>query len=302
MEIALKSFFPAIDRSWKSMRSTCDNPACHNTQLMRTIPGGRSGIQAGEFWYCSVDCFALGSRTVLTELSRTRFAEDQRDPRMSLGLILVSRGQLSPDQLRFAQSQAELNHDNLENMLLRLEFVNQKQLAAARAAQWGYPLLTSDRIGHAVKSDIPEILLREFSAAPLEFSIKARRILIGFVFRVEHSLLESIEKITGFRAVPCFISATEYEEQMERVITAPNYESAFIQDFGSPDKMARTLGHFAVEIGVREAIFSPCKNFVWSRLTGKRGKIDVVFQFEAAIRRELQPAPNVHDRSEAVLG
>ncbi len=55
-----------------------------------------------------------------------------------------------------------------------------------------------------VESDIPQYLLKMFSAVPLQYSIKAKRILLGFVFRVEHSLLESIEKVTGCRGGTMF--------------------------------------------------------------------------------------------------
>jgi hypothetical protein len=280
MEIALKSLWPTIDRSWKSMRGTCDNPVCHNTHLMRTIPGGRTGIQSGDRWYCSVDCFATGSGPLLSELAQSRFAGNQREPRMSLGLILVSKGLLSTDQLRFAQSDAEMNNESLESTLLRHQLINERQLAAARAAQWGYPLLHKDRLGSSVELDIPIILLREFSAVPFEVSTKARRILIGFVFRVEHSLLESIEKITGFQVVPCFTTDTQYAQQSGCLTTGRNYDAVLIPEPGSVDRMARTLGKFALEVGAKEAIFSHCKNFVWSRMTGTKGVFDVVFRFD----------------------
>lgn len=285
MEIALKSLWPSIDRSWKSMRATCDNPVCHNTHLMRTIPGGRTGIQAGDRWYCSVDCFARGSGPLLSELAQSRFAENQREPRMSLGLILVSKGLLSADQLRFAQSSAEMNHDSLESTLLRHQLVNERQLAAARAAQWGYPLL-KDRVGSPVELNIPIVLLREFSAVPFEVSTKARRILIGFVFRVEHSLLESIEKTTGFQVVPCFTTATQYAQQLGYLTTGRNYDDVLIPEPGSVERMARTLGQCALDVGATEAIFSHCKNFVWSRITGSKGIFDVLFRFDGAIDPE----------------
>jgi len=286
MEIALKSFWPAIDHSWRSARTTCDNPACHNTQLMRTIPGGRSGIQAGDRWYCSVDCLAVGSRPVLAELSRIRYPEIGI-PRVSIGLVLVDKGYLSPDAHRYARSQSELRHESLESTLMRLGLVNEKQLAAARASQWGYPLLAKERIGHALETDIPAGLLEVFSALPIDISLKARRILLGFVFRVEHSLLESIEKITGCQTIPCFISSSEYAEHKMHVAAARDCQHTLVQDPGTPEEMSRTIGRFAVEIGARKAEFTHCRNFVWVRLTGKRDKFDVLFQFEESAHLDL---------------
>ena len=279
MEIALKSFWPAIDRSWRNFRSTCHNPECHNTQLMRAIPGGRSGIQAGARWYCTIDCLVRGSEPLLGWFSRTRATEEQREPRMSLGLILVARGRLSPDQLRLAQRQSEELHESLEQSLLRLSFVSPRHLTEARAAQWGYPALAVDRIGHRVDVNLSVRMLEEFSAAPIEISLKANRIVIGFVFRVEHSLLDCIEKLTQCRAVPCFIGPDDFSLQLKQLSTERNYRSTVLED-PSPEEMMRTIGLSAVEVGATEVSFEHCRNFQLCRIAGRKGTRDVLFRFQ----------------------
>ena len=280
MELAMKSFWPVVDRSWKSMRAVCDDASCHNTQLMRSIPGGRTGIQCGDRWYCSVDCFARGSRAELTSLSNAHFNENPRIPRMSMGLTLLAKGYLNVESLRFAQIESERHRETLETTLTRLCLVSEKQLAAARAAQWGYPVLAQDRIGQTVESDIPQYLLQQSAAVPLDYSVKAKRILLGFVFRVDHSLLESIEKVTGCKVVPCFITATELAEQTKRVATFPSHTETVIEDLGLPERMARTAGRFAVEVAADHAVFSRCRSHVWARVSGKRGKVDIIFRPE----------------------
>jgi hypothetical protein len=44
---------------------------------------------------------------------------------------------------------------------------------------------------------------------------------MGFVFRVEHRLLLALEQVTGCKAEPCFITQTEFEEQMARLTMFP---------------------------------------------------------------------------------
>lgn len=285
MELALKSVWPAVDRSWKSLRAMCDYDGCHNTQLMRTIPGGRAGIQCGTRWYCSVDCFAGASRDVLGALSNAHASEPLRNPRMSLGLTLLSKGQLTLEAFKYAQVQSELHHENLDTTLIRLGLVDEKKLAAARAAQWGYPVLVQDRIGQRVEFDIPKVLLNEFSVVPLHCSDKAKRVVLGFVLRVEHSLLEAVEKMSGFRAEPCFITVSEFEEQMTCLATPPSYSEVVVEGPVSTDKMARTVGRLALEVCAKSAVFTNCKNHIWARLVGKRASADVIFRSEGA------PAP-----------
>jgi hypothetical protein len=280
MEVALKSFWPVVDRSWKSLRAMCDDPSCHNTQLMRSIPGGRTGIQSGERWYCSVDCFARASRAELAVLSNMPFGDTPREPRMSIGLTLLAKGYLNAEELHFAQTESDSRHENLENSLIRLGLASEKQLAAARAAQWGYPILAQDRVGQSVNSDLPQYLLRKTSAVPLHSSVKAKRIVLGFVFRVDHSLLESIEIVTACKVVPCFITPAELEEQVRRVTSVPNRAEIVIENPGGPEEMSRTLGRYAVEVGAEHAVFSRCRGHVWARVSGKRGTADIIFSFD----------------------
>lgn len=257
---------------------SCDNPACHNTQLMRTIPGGRAGIQVGQRWYCCADCFAVGSMPALAGLIRGNAGDERRQPRMSLGLMLVAKGFITASALRSAQKESGICNQSLESVLIRTGLVNERHLALARAAQWGYPLLNSDRVGTAVEADIPRTLLEDFMAAPFDYSAKAKRILLGFVYRVDHGLLESIEHITGCSVVPCFITATDWARQMEFVAAPHGYRSAVAEYDASEVRLSRSLGLHAVEVGARNAVFVQCGHIAWTRMTGKRGTMDLVLR------------------------
>jgi hypothetical protein len=278
MSLSFLSFLPGIDRGSKSVRAVCDLPSCHNRQLMRTIPGVRSGIQVGAQWYCSVDCFAFASRVTLAALSLRRSFDSARQPRLPLGLALLSKGSLAAEDLRMATAQGPSDEEELADLLLRSNLVTEKQIATARSQQWGYPVFAQDFSSHLVFSDIPRVLLRACSAAPLHYSTTAKRILLGFVSRVEHSLLESIELMTGCRVEPCFITLRDCEDQIGRVTAPLSHEEQVIEEPGPPEKMARTVGRAAVEIGARQATFTQCKNHVWARIAGKRGKVDILFR------------------------
>lgn len=282
MKLSLKSLLPSRDLGWNHVRAVCGLPSCHNKLLMKYVPGSRIGIFVGAAWYCSADCFAMASRANLAALSSETLVEMPRNPRLTLGLALLAKGYLDEQQLRLAVARSEREGQDLETTLLECGLVTDKQVAAGRAAQWGYPVLGQDAVGHNVKADLPVTLLRAFSAAPLHYSPKARRLVLGFVYRVEHSLLQSIEQMTGLRAEPCFITPTEFNEQMERVTAVSGYEEAIVEMPGPPVQMARTLGGFAVEVAAREASFSKCGHWIWTRITGKRGTVDVIFATRTA--------------------
>jgi len=248
---------------------------------MRSLQS-RGGICVGDLWYCSVDCFATAARTQLSALTGGSVLEMRRNPRLSLGLVLLSKGYLTDDQLRAATAESKLHGEPLETTLLRLGLASERKIVAARAAQWGCPVMAQDREVQHIESDIPPTLMNRCSAVPLHSSATAKRLVLGFVYRVEHSLLNALKLVTDFRADPCFITATEFEEQMEHVTSIANYEEVVFEDAQTPAQMARNVGGFAIEIAAKEARFARCRDYVWTRLAGKRATIDLLFRVEAA--------------------
>jgi hypothetical protein len=277
MKLSLESFLPAVDRGWKSMYAACGLPTCSNTLLMRSVQS-RVGISVGHVWYCSADCFAAAARKQFSALSGGSIIEMPHHPRLSIGLVMLSKGYVTDDQLRFAMAQSQLHSEELEAALVRLGLASERQLTAARAAQWGYPVLGQDRVGQSVEANIPATLLHTCSAVPLHYSRAAKRYLMGFVYRVDHSLLNSLEQVTGARVEPCFITPTEFAEQMDRLTAVPNCEELVFENTSTPAQMANTVAGFAVEVAAREARFAQCRDYVWARLSGKRRRIDLLFR------------------------
>ncbi len=277
MKLSLKSLLPSRDLGWNRVRAVCGSSECHTKLLTKYVPGSRTGIFVGEKWFCTPDCFAQGAGEILATFAGGCVVEMPRNPRLSIGLALVSKGYITEDQYRSAMMQSQRRGESLETTLLKCGYANEKLLAAGRAAQWGYPALMRDLSGQMVVADLPCSLFRAHRAAPIHYTAQSKRLVIGFVDRVEHALLQSIEQITGCRAEPCFITYAEFEEQIQRLAGTPGYEEAVIEDTGTASMMGRILGGWAVEVGAQEANFARCNSSAWVRITGKRGIADIVF-------------------------
>ncbi|MFP5230533.1 MAG: hypothetical protein ACLGXA_23185 [Acidobacteriota bacterium] len=282
MNALLKSLLPPIDFGWNHVRARCGLTDCHNKLLMRPVPMKSAGIRIGQDWYCSVDCFVTAARSPLAALLARRVMEMPRNPRLSLGLALLSKGSLTEKQLRMATELSRENGEDLETTLVALGWANEKQLAVARSAQWGYPVLSQERAGRAVEVGIPLALLRTFSAAPVFYSASTNRLVLGFVERVDHRLLQSVEQVAGYRAEPCFLTQAEFAEQMRRVAHPAMYEEVVMDTPMDPSQMARTLGRCALDASATDVGFVQCKSWVWARLMGKRRTVDVLFAKESA--------------------
>jgi hypothetical protein len=245
---------------------------------MRIVAQGQSGIRVDQQWFCSVGCFAEATFNRLSALSAVRIVEMPHSPRLSIGLAMLAKGFLTDEQLRFATAQSKLCGEEMETALIRLGLASEWQLTAARAAQWGLPVLGQDHTGQSVEAEIPVALMRAYSVAPLHYSATGKRLIMGFVYRVDHSLLVSLEQITGCRVEPCFITPSEFEKQLARLLPAPDYEEVAFEDAQAPAQMAKTLAGFAVEVSAKEAHFAHSRSLVWARLAGRRRKIDVLFR------------------------
>jgi hypothetical protein len=279
MRLSLETLLPNANRGWKGLYAPCALRTCHNTLFMRSVQS-RVGISIGQTWYCSADCFAAAAALRLASLADSNLLEMPHSPRLSIGLVMVSKGYLTAAQLRSATLQSQSTGEDLESAILRLGLASERQLTAARAAQWGYPILGQDHIGQPVESDIPTRLLQSCSAVPVHSFTAAKRLLLGFVHRVDHSLLNAVQHMTGFRGEPCFITPTDFAEQMERLSAVPKFEEVAFQDPQTPHQMGKTIGGLAVEVAVREASFARCRDYVWARLSGKRQTIDVLFRIK----------------------
>lgn len=297
MSLSLLSFIPVFDRTPKAPGMQCALHACRNKQSGRAVAGEDRGIQLGQRWYCSADCFAQAVRAPLFALSTRRVPEAARTPRLSLGLALLSKKQLTADQLRIATAQSQSCGESFEATLIRLRFATEKQLAVARSAQWGYPVLAHEQIGRTVQADLPRSILDNCSAAPIHYSQAARRILLGFVHRVEHNLLEAVEKVTGCRAEACFITQSDRDIQMEHLTTIRDYEELLAVDSVEPEVMANTLGRISLEIAAREACITQCQNHIWARLAGHAGIRDLIFPLKQETAEKISATAEVFEAS-----
>ncbi len=261
------------------MYTACGYQGCRNTLLMRSIQS-RVGITLGQRWYCGIDCFARAASTQVIALSKVN-RDPRHVPRIPLELILLAKGYMTDRELKAVADRNVQLTEPMETTLIRHGLVSEKQIAAARSAQWGCPVLGRDQMGFPVRTDIPRSLLGAYSVVPVQQSDSAKRVLVGFVYRVEHSFLSAVEAITDLRADPCFITATEYEEQMASLPQTPNGKEVIASRDLHPEQICKTVGGIAIEIAVRDARFARCRDHVWLRLVGKRSKVDLLFHVES---------------------
>ena len=277
MSFGASFVIPATRDRWRSMYDACAFRDCRNTIFMRSIQS-RVGVTIGEQWYCCVDCLVAAMNGRYSALCSTKVLDIRHIPRRSIGLLLLSKGFVTEEKLRTATSESERRGEELEQTLTRAALVSDAQIAIAKAAQWGCPVLGQDQTILQVQAPIPLRLLRECSAVPLHFSRTAKRLVIGFLHRVEHSFLNSVEEIIGVRPEACFVTRSQFAEQCLQLSAPVEWEEVVLDEELSSTQMANTTGRFAIEVGAKTARSTRCQDFIWTRLAGKRRVVDLLYR------------------------
>ena len=106
MRLSLDLLGPAANRRWKNMYTPCGLLTCPNTLFMRSVQS-RVGITIGETWYCGPDCLAKAAAMRFSALASTKVLEMPQSPRMSIGLVMLSKGYITDRQLRMASAESQ---------------------------------------------------------------------------------------------------------------------------------------------------------------------------------------------------
>lgn len=276
---------PPIMTGLKHWPLRCANESCGMTSLLRAVSRRRLGIHVGSDWYCSSQCFEQAARA---EFARILFSvapvERHFRPRMPLGLVLLSRGEITSEQLNLALDKQKDSKLRLGAVLVQLGLVTERQVTSALAAQWGYPTFSLHNRVASVPVRIPRLLLELYSVAPVHFVEAGRRLVLGFVNGVDHSVTYVVERMTDCNAIPCFITETDFQRQfalLPKPEQEKNKEMVFNRVTNSAE-MARLSTGYAVQVGADEARFAACGDYGWVRLTGRRQEMDLLFKLRTA--------------------
>lgn len=249
------------------VRAVCSIPSCESSIVLRpaaapgrTVGGSiasllrgtvrQAGIHVGADWYCSSPCFRLALEVRLLDLVFEQRRNAPGGVRMPLNLQLIAAGSLTHAQSLHAAEERKRTAEKWEDVLVRLGYVNTRNIAAARGRQAGCPVYSerggpvigprsktaaSDSVDLALEPkslappssisvaepligiQLPPRLLERHGVVPLHYVPATRRLLLGFVHDIDRPLLRSIERMTGSKAEPCFLAPEDFDLHLNRI-------------------------------------------------------------------------------------
>jgi hypothetical protein len=247
--------------------------------VLSAISRKAAGISMQEQWYCGPDCFENSLAATLAALNvSARKQPPAHRNRVPLGLMLLTRGHLSRHQLDTALDRHHATGVRLGDVILHLGFATEDQVTSALAAQWGHPVFPLRASTSDTPVCIPTRLLELNHMLPVHYTEATKRLLIGFADGVDYQILDAVAKVLPSAPSPCIIAASEYRRRLESIVTQTRGKEVVFEGECGPEDMAHIIRNYAVQINAQEMRFATCRDHLWTRLSGRRHQMDILFR------------------------
>ncbi len=278
--------FLSLDR----LRHRCARPDC--PERGRLWPRWRGHAEEIEFdrkRYCCASCAEFAFEREIERHLLLMRQESERPHRIPLGLLLISRGQITSNQLREALlRQRERAGQHLGNVLREMEALSEAALTTALSVQWGCPVfpLENNQAYLECSHLLPSALLQSASVLPVHLSVASKALHLAFTRRIDHTLLYVIERMCGYRALPCVASERLVGEALNRIrCFARSHETVF-DSVRQPQEMAHLAAGYAGKLRAAQVQLAGAAGHLWFRFENPLGTHHLLFQLPP----EWQPA------------
>jgi len=259
----------------------CELPDCrtgHNA--WSRLWHRRRGVRMHNTWYCSAECFESGAAQAFAEMLARIAEQSPVKHRVPLGLVMISRGQLSPQHLRVAlEAQRVAGRGKLGYWLKELGFSTQQQVTSSLALQWASPVfaLRSTFVPGCARI-LPLPLLESFRMLPVHYVAATHALYIGFAEKIDYVMLSGIEQILDCRTRPCIVNPEALEKILEQLRQRPRSGEIQFHARIEPEEMARITREYATKLGAEEVRSIVCGEYLWLRLVGGRSATSLLFR------------------------
>ena len=227
-----------------------------------------SGVRLLGRRYCGAACLRQALLEILGQSRPAPRHAAITSHRVPLGLILLSRQQLSAEQLRSAL-ESQRNADGrgkIGEWLQQLGFATALDITAALARQWGCPLLRSEATNLLADHcpAIPLSLLESFQMMPVELVESNRTLLVAFSGGVDHTALYAIERMLGYHTEPCLVTASTMRQGL-LALAGIRVSDELVFDLVEDPECAYIIGSYAAKLRAQEIRLVRCGKHLWVR-------------------------------------
>jgi hypothetical protein len=239
----------------------------------------RIRLQGAEF--CFPQCFEREMRRVLEGPLAPQFRSSS-SRRIPLGLLMLSQGKLTPEQLQSAVSaQKNAGSGFIGEWLRALGFAEEPDIAAALALQWSCPVMR--RLPRQLPGKmLPLHLLRSKQIVPVYFSSPNRILHVAFAGEVDYTVLVSIEHMLECKTAPCLITPRELDSALDWLTESEAAREKIFENCRDAEEIAHITSSYAGHLSATEVRCSNCGEISWTRCLHTNGPTDLLFKISPA--------------------
>jgi hypothetical protein len=262
--------------------------ACDRVYYRRPWRGIRprwQGVRLAGEWYCRAECLQRALAEMLGREQPIGRREAALPHRVPLGLLLLSRQQLTAEQLRAAlEAQRNSGGGRIGEWLQQLGFATEAQITAGLARQWSCPVLRTpvEDFSAECGAAIPFPLLEAFQMIPVELGELTGTLLVAFSEAVDYGALYAIEQMLGVRTEACFMGASILQNALAALARRQRTGGAVLHEVEDGAECARLVGSCAAEILAEQVRWVRCGGHLWVRLERQAGEaVNLVLETSA---------------------
>lgn len=260
---------PSRQEKWSesaSLLSTCMNPDC-KTSWIRLWRRRQVPRFEGQ-WACSPACMQiLVEQAVERELGDgTPLEPKKHNHRVPLGLLMLSQGWITQEQLRTAlDAQRAAGKGRIGAWLMRQCNLSEERVTRALSMQWGCPVLSlSNHQPEMVATMIPRILLDTYGMVPLRTG-SSRWAYLAFEDRMDSTVALAVGRMSGLRVEAGVVTASQFLRAHERMM-ATAYPKSQLLEARSASVVAREVADAVERVRPQQAKLVRMHRYFWLRL------------------------------------
>jgi len=266
---------------WQRALPHCGEAGCTLARrLFKRARWWNAAIRLDGTRYCAAQCFENAMRECLSRISTAALPAASVRHRIPLGLLLLSRGQLTNQQLRSAlEAQKESGRHRLGEWLEKMGYATEQQVTAALGVQWACPVLTS-----GVNPDsrtlrlLPFRWLEAFHMLPLQFVPSTGMFYLAFSEGIDYPALYAVEQMLACRTEACLISGSAMDQALEHSGLQRGAGDLLFEGWRDAAEMARITCGYVLKLGAEEVRAVGCGGYVWVRLSAGQDVANLLFR------------------------
>ena len=258
----------AVPRNlWHRLSPGSGQPHCaHTGTLWHRLRFRTPGVLLSGTRYCIDSCL----EQALSDALRRTYSLQQRaaaSHRVPLGLLMMSRQQITPEQLQLAlETQRAKGYGRIGEWLETLGFVSETQVTAALARQWSCPVLRSNSIFARRGPQLPVTLLARFEMIPVDYVEVTSTLHLAFADGLDYSILYAIEQMIGCHTEPC-MAAPSFVHSHLHALTAHRTDSEVVfERLSDMAEVCRIIRSYCLRVAASEIRLIYCAPYFWIRL------------------------------------